>query len=92
MKELIRLTYNCNPESLGEIAPEAFVDAFENEVVAWHLQCAVTVTFNPGRSEVTSVAFANGDESDPAEYENEFNHLFKQLAEKAFRHCCEEGE
>lgn len=91
---LTDVTYNCNPESLDEITPEAFVDAFENEVVArpQYRETRVQVTFNADKSRVTRIASDAGDDAadyaDLQKYEEEFAYF----AERAFRACCEQTE
>lgn len=86
------LTYNCNPESLGDIPPEAFVDAFENEVYAkpQYRETSVRVTFDTGRSRLTSIATDEWDNAaayalldSPA-----LNDEIAYLAERAFNACC----
>jgi hypothetical protein len=81
---LTAITYNCNPESLGDVAPETFVDAFEAAVVARpkYRDLFVTVTFEPAASGLTSIASddTDADISHDAEIRDEFG----RLAERAF--------
>ncbi len=85
---LTAITYNCNPESLSDISQEAFSEAFENEirVKPIYRDLAVTVTFNAGKSEVTS--FGSDDFEADVSHENEFRETFERLAGKAFSACC----
>ncbi len=80
-----RLTYNCNPESLADVAPEAFVDAFENRIHYFprFRECDVRVTFNAGFSELVSVAVTDED-SDVADHKQ----FVADAAERAFDFCC----
>lgn len=85
---IVRLAYNCDPDSLADVTPDAFVNALENELAATPglQQCALTVTFHPAhRSRVESVAVDDDSSTDPAEYDD----MVRELAERAFRACCE---
>lgn len=81
------ITCNCDPESLGDVDRAAFVDAFENEVHAkpCRRDLTVTVTFDAGRSEVTS--FASDDFDADVSHEDQFRDEFRRLAERAFAAC-----
>ncbi len=84
---LTAITYNCDPESLGDVTPEAFSEAFENEVRVKPIyrDLAVTVTFDAGASEVTK--FAADDFEAALSREDEFRDEFAGFAEKAFAAC-----
>lgn len=80
---LTAITYNCNPDSLGDVTPEAFVDAFENEVYATphRRNVSIRVTFYDSPSGVTSAT--DDTDGDPASYHEEFT----RYAERAWRSC-----
>ena len=85
---LLGITYNCDPESLGDVTPEAFVDAFENEVRAHRTtfrDLRVAVTFEPTHSHVAR-AESDDWEAD-IDRDAEIQDTFRTLAERAFRHC-----
>lgn len=84
---LTAITYNCNPDTLADVSPEAFSEAFENEVRVkprWR-ELAVAVTFDNAKSEITT--FASDDWEADISHENEFREEFAYLAEKAFAAC-----
>jgi hypothetical protein len=83
------ITYNCTPDSLADVAPEDFADAFENAVRARERfrDLGITVTFEPAvRSEVT--VFASDDWEADITHEDEYRETFAALAREAFEHCC----
>ncbi len=84
--KLVRLTYNCAPDSLGGISQEEFVDALENEFAVWNQVAALTVTFQNGKSAVTSVATADGELT--SEEDVELEETMRRLGEEAFSACC----
>ena len=82
------VTYNCTPDSLADVSPEEFVDAFENEVRArprWR-DLAVEVTFDPAPVSGVIVFYSDDWKADFSHYE-EFRQEFRRFAERAFRHC-----
>ena len=86
-EKLVRLTYNCDPESLRDIPQDDFVDALENEFMTWFPIADLSVTFKAGKSEVFSVAMiANADfvirEHDTLE------ETMRELSERAIKACC----
>jgi hypothetical protein len=86
---LTAITYNCDPASLGDVPHEDFVDAFENEVRArpCYRELSVRVTFDPAANNGVTV-FASDDWQADISHEEQFREEFKELAEKAFNHCC----
>ncbi len=81
---LTGITYNCNPESLGDVSEAEFVEAFENEVMSvprWR-ELAVKVTFDAGVSEVT--VFVSDDWEADISHEPQLREEFACLAERAF--------
>lgn len=84
---LTAITYNCNPESLGDVTEEAFAEAFENEVRCRpsYGELSVSVTFSSGKSEVTE--FSSDDFDADVDLENTFREQFDRMAEKAFASC-----
>jgi hypothetical protein len=81
---ITKLTYRCDPESLADITPEEFTDAFENELAATprYRNAAVEVLFQSGPSGLVSVA---GDEDcDPADHAE----AVTGAARQAFEYCC----
>lgn len=86
---LTAITYNCDPESLGDVSQEEFVDAFENEIRVRpnYRELSVRVTFDPAiRSGVTE--FASDDAQADLYREDEFREQFDRFAEKAFSALC----
>jgi hypothetical protein len=83
------IEYNCDPNSLGDISREAFVDAFEAAVAASprFRNVTVRVTFLASRSEVTK--FTSDDWESDISHEEEFREAFSRIAEKAFAATCE---
>jgi hypothetical protein len=86
---IVRLTYNCEPDSLGEIDQGAFVEALENEMMVdpRFRECTLYVTFETARSGVTSIAVTDDDSADPDDYQERLTHF----ADHAFDHCCNEA-
>lgn len=82
---IVRLTYNCDPESLGDIPQEDFVDALEAAFAARprFRECALTVRFDTGLSRVSGVAVTDDDSDDPAAYED----AVREIAEGAWAAC-----
>ncbi len=85
---ITNLTYNCNPESLGDMTLSAFVDAFENEIVTMPLfrECRVCVTMLPHPSELVEISGVDL----PDDAVSHFDKTILEAAERAFAHCCEE--
>ncbi len=84
---LTSVVYNCAPDSLGDVSPEAFADAFENEVrvPARYRNLAVTVTFESAASGVVSFGSDDCDADIPRD--DEYRAEFDRFAERAFDHC-----
>ncbi len=84
---LTAIVYNCNPESLGDVDPVDFVQAFENEIRVKPIygNLEVAVTFNSGKSEVTE--FGSDDFEADISHESEMREKFANFAEKAFAAC-----
>jgi hypothetical protein len=89
--KITKITYNCSPDSLGEISAESFVDAFENEIhaIERYQNTEVFITFNLATSShLTAIASTRDDDAadyaDIESYESEF----KSLAERAFNAAC----
>ena len=84
---LTAITYNCDLESLGDVTPEAFSEAFENEVRVKpsYRDLGVTVTFEAAKSEVT--VFASDDWEADISLEEHFRDEFDGFAERAFSAC-----
>lgn len=83
---LTAITYNCTPDSLGDVSQEDFVDLFENEFYAKYGYASLTVTFDPAvRSGVT--AWASDDYNADADLESNWLAHIGRLAEKAFNAC-----
>ena len=85
---LVQLTYNCDPESLGDVSQEAFNDAFENEIVAKYPNCFVHVKHvkTKNKSGLTGMKIVDADNLDPNW--DALSEEVKKLAEKAFNYCC----
>lgn len=86
---LTAITYNCNPESLGDITPEDFVDAFEAEVVALpqYRNTLVEVTFKNTRSHVATYATDSLDVDNYESFDDRLRTEFEQIAERTFNAC-----
>ena len=84
---LTAVTYNCDPDSLADVAPADFADAFENEVRVRPIyrDVAVTVTFEPGPSGVAT--FASDDPDADLDRDDEYRAEFDRFAERAFAAC-----
>ncbi len=85
---LTRITYNCDPDSLGDVDQTAFVEAFENEVYAApnRREIAVTVTFNSAKSGITDWACA-----DEEPRYDDWREIYDRLAEAAFQFALAEA-
>ncbi len=84
---LTSIKYNCNPDSLGDVSPEDFVTAFENEVRSRpeFADLAIEVTFEMGASEITT--FGSDDADADISHEAELQVRFDHFAERAFAEC-----
>lgn len=86
------ITYNCTPDSLGDVSQEAFVDAFENEMRAKLSfgDISIEVTFDPAtRSEVTK--WSSDDLDADSDLEDTFCEQIDRIAERAFNACLVTG-
>ncbi len=83
-----RMTYNCDPDSLGDVSQEAFVDAFENVVHAdpRFRECDVTVTFTQAMTS-NLVSMAIDDESPESDPVRDYGQTVRDMADDAFS-CC----
>ena len=85
---LTAVTYNCDPESLGEVDQVDFVEAFENEVRVKSLyrDLSIRVTFTPGYASGLTAVASDDWESDLA-FDAQFDAEFSQFAKRAFAAC-----
>jgi len=86
---LTAIVYNCDPESLAEVDAAEFAEAFESEVRVRpsRRDLSVRVTFEPGRSGLTTIT--SDDPQDDLSYNEQIQEEFGNYAERAFRACCQ---
>ena len=79
-----KLTYNCDPESLGDVSKENFAAAFNAACAADSdlRKFEIEATFLSGASRITAL---DGDLGDPERYAVDVDNA----VERAYRACCE---
>jgi hypothetical protein len=90
---LIGVTYNCDPDSIGQVPQTTFAEAFENVVRVRPLyrNLRIAVTFTPGRSWLTAIDYDEFSFDTDLERDAGIQEEFGGFAEKAFGACLDDA-